>query len=186
MSRYWICLTLIITVFGSACFQGAAGPVALPQGDEPSPPPLEIIFKPLSASFGFHDETSGVPSCGVPDGRQQVYDPKTGVFHIAFKSRNYKRSAFEVKKVAERFTKPVVFRLTGVPSEYGCLGVSLALFVGGKGYAIEEGALAPGPVDKTLFRVERKQEVVTVEFTAKGQSLLKPGAQISFTVDTGW
>jgi hypothetical protein len=27
---------------------------------------------------------------------------------------------------------------------------------------------------------------VTVEFTRKGQALLKPGALISFKVDTGW
>jgi hypothetical protein len=91
-----------------------------------------------------------------------------------------------VTKVAEQLPKPPVFRLTGVPERNGCLGVALVLSFGNRRYAIEEGALAPGPVDKTLFRFERKDDVVTVEFTAKGQGLLKPGAQISFKVDTGW
>jgi hypothetical protein len=91
-----------------------------------------------------------------------------------------------VTQSAEQFKKPVVFSLTGVPRAYGCLGVPLALSVGGKSYAIEEGALGPGRVDKTLFRVERKADQVRVEFTPKGQALLKAGTAISFKVDNGW
>jgi hypothetical protein len=145
-------------------------------------PPLEISFKELQGPGA----KKGEVSCGMPEGRQQVYDPDTGIFHIHFKSRNYTVSAFELTKVAERFPKPRVFRLTGVPKGYGCLGVPLVLSVGERRYAIEEVALAPGPVDKTLFRVERNDEMVAVALTAKGQALLRPGARISFKVDTGW
>ena len=93
---------------------------------------------------------------------------------------------------------PVVFRLSGVPSDYGCAGDPLSLCVGvsdgfrdslrldGKYHALVDDPLAQGPVDKTFFRVERQGNVVTVEFTEKGQTLLKPGALISFKVDTGW
>jgi hypothetical protein len=115
-----------------------------------------------------------------------VYDPQTGVFHIHFFPRNYAVHAFTVTQSVERFTKPVVFSLTGVPRAYGCLGVPLALSVGGKRYAIEEGALGPGRVDRTLFRVERKADWVRVEFTQKGQALLKAGTEVSFKVDSGW
>jgi hypothetical protein len=182
MNHCRACLLLIVTVACLACDQDVAGPIATQQGDDPSQPPLEINFKHAEHLF----RGTGEKSCEVPEGRQQVYDPKTGVFHIHFKPRNFECSAFEVTKVAERFAKPLVFRLTGVPRGYGCVGRSLALSVADKSYALEENALAPGPFDKTLFRVQRKEKVVTIEFTQKGQALLKPGAQISFTIDTGW
>jgi hypothetical protein len=142
-------------------------------------PPLEIKFK---------------QSCDLPEGRQQVYDPETGVFHIHFKARRSsyeQRAAFEVAKVGVKFTKPVVFRLTGVPSAYGCLGHPLILSVGDKSYAIDASCAdhywgQEKRFDKTLFRSERKDRVVTIEFTEKGQALLKPGAQIAFKIDTGW
>lgn len=41
-------------------------------------------------------------------------------------------------------------------------------------------------MDRTLFRVERQPDGLLVEFTEKGQALLKPGALISFRLDTGW
>ena len=179
-------MLLILTISGSALCKSGAGPVATQQADEPSQSPLKFKFCPSSPSFGLHDAVDGVPSCGVPEGRQQSYDPKTGVFHVHFKSRNFSRSAFEVTQVADRFTKPVAFRLTGVPKQYGCVGTPLALSVGGKRYSIEDGDLATAPADKSLFKVERVKEVVTIEFTEKGQMLLKSGAQISFAVDTGW
>jgi hypothetical protein len=172
---------LVLTILYLSSGQQAAS--AVEKADETSAPPLAIQFQP---SRGFLDDKHAEPSCGVPMGRQQVYDPETGVFHIHFRPQNYAVSAFTVTKAAARFPKPVVFRLTGVPKAYGCLGVPLALSVDGKSYAIEEGALAPGRVDKTLFRVVRSADRVTVEFTEKGQGLLKPGAQISFKVDTGW
>ena len=94
-----------------------------------------------------------------------------------------------------------MFRLTGVPPNFGCVGDPLSLCVGfrdafrdslrldGKCYAAWSMILLARPdrpVDKTLFRVERQADVVTVEFTEKGEALLKPGALISFKVDTGW
>jgi hypothetical protein len=168
-----------------ACFcgcQNTADPMAGPPGNEAAPP-LEVKFR---------------QSCGLPQGRQQVYDAKAGVFHVHFESAKHKRSAFEVTKINGPFVKPIVFRLTGVPPNYGCVGDPLSLCVGfsdglrdslrldGKCYALVDGPLAHGPVDKTLFRVERQADVVTVEFTEKGGALLKPGALISFKVDTGW
>jgi hypothetical protein len=95
-------------------------------------------------------------------------------------------SSFEITKVRENFPKPVVFRLTGETSGYGCLGQSLTLSVDGKDYAMENGPLACGHVDAALFRVQRNAEGVTVEFTKKGETLLKPGATVWCRADTGW
>jgi hypothetical protein len=187
-NHFRTCLLLLCTASCPACSRDAAEPFASRQGDDPAQPPLEINFKQL---------------CGPPEGRQHVYDPETGVFHVHFKkpqpigrfSGFYERSAFEVTKVAERFAKPVVFRLTGVPASYGCLGDPLTLSPGGATdnrrpagdrYALVEDALAPGPVDEALFRVERTADVVTVTFTEKGRALLKPGAMISFKPDCAW
>jgi hypothetical protein len=184
--RTWLLLILVVAC--SAGCQDRRAPVAIQQSDDP--PPLEITFK---------------ESCGLPEGRQQVYDPKTGVFHVHFGpskaegsrgSGLYRRSGFEVTKAAEQFVKPVVFRLTGVPEYYGCCGDSLTLCVGGgysdnllldgKSYPLVDDPMAYPPVDKTLFRVERQGEVVVIEFTEKGQALLKPGALVSFKLDHGW
>ncbi len=155
--------------------------------DAPDPivgPPLEIEFKSATSSFFIQD--FGVPSCGVPKGRQDCYDPQTGIFHIQFYDRECVNSSFEVTKVRERFTRPIIFRLSGVSQGYGCLGQPLALTVDGQTYALELGDTGMGEVDKTLFRVDRNDDVVTIEFTEKGQALLKPGARISFTVDFCW
>lgn len=186
--RTWAFLAVTVAAF-TGC-RKVAEPTSRPPRNEAAPP-LEVRFN---------------QSCGLPEGRQQVYDEKTGVFHIHFQSPNpigssgsglYERSAFEVAKINGPFVKPVVFRLTGVPQNYGCVGDPLCLCVGinnkgdglrldGKCYALVNAPLAPGPVDKSLFRVESQDDVVTVEFTEKGQALLAPGALISFKVDTGW
>src|SRR5438552_1176742 len=100
--------------------------------DSPSEPPLQINCLPHSDRF--LEPKKATSSCGVPEGRQQVYDPKTGIFHIHFKPQSYAVSAFEIEKVAQRFEKPIVFRLTGVPTDFGCVGHSLVLSVGGKRY----------------------------------------------------
>jgi hypothetical protein len=179
MHYFWTCLLLICMVSCSSRGPEVAGPSATQQGDEPAQAPLEIKFQ---------------QACGLPEGRQQVYDPKTGVFHIHFKpvkgSLFEEPSAFEVTKVAERSTKPVVLRMTGVPIVYGCVGIPLALTVGEQRYAMvdvgHDSFYAYDRFDRTLFRVESKEDVVTVEFTEKGQAILKPGAQISFRVDFGW
>jgi hypothetical protein len=183
MSRFRTCWLLVFMVSCPACRQDVAGPSAIQQGDEQSPPPLEINFR---------------QACCVAEGRQQAYDSKTGVFHIHFKPPETSRygrvdlepSAFEVMKVAERFTRPIVFRMTGVPIGYGCVGSPLALTAGEKRYPMidvgHDSLYAYDRFDRTLFRVENKGGVVTVEFTEKGQALLKPGTQISFTVDSGW
>jgi hypothetical protein len=181
MYRLGTGLLLIAAVACPACRQDAAGPAA-PQPADEAATPLEIRFLP-SEGLGAKE---GEASCGVPEGRDQIYDPGTGVFHVHFKTRDFTASTFEVTKATGRFVRPVVFRLTGVPAGHGCLGSSLALSVGGKTYVLDDGALAPGPVDGTLFRVARKGEVVTVEFTEPGQALLRPGARIGFSVDTGW
>jgi hypothetical protein len=151
-----------------------------------TPTPLEIRFNP-SHGLAAND---GELSCGAPQGREKVYDPQTGVFHVHFKARNFTVSGFEVTKVADRFSGPVTFRLTGVPLAYGCLGVPLALTVGDKRYALvdvgHDSFHAYERFDRKCFRVERQADVVTVEFTEEGQSLLKPGTQISFAIDSGW
>jgi hypothetical protein len=178
-------------IFAFCGCQQAADPVAPPAGD--------ALVPPLELSFG--------QSCGVPDGREQAYDPKTGVFHVHFAAPKpigmrgsglFERSAFEVIKAPGPFARPVKFRLTGIPSDYGCAGDPLSLCVGVKDgfrdhprlgrtcYALVEDPLALGPVDKTLFRVQHQHDVVLLEFTEKGQALLKEGTLISFMIDTGW
>jgi hypothetical protein len=163
---------------GLSCATAMGGDSQQPKRPMDEPPPLEIKFK---------------QSCGLPPGRQQVYDPSTGVFHIHFKPRRsyLQHGAFEVTRVGERLPKRVVFRLTGVPSSYGCLGHPLILSVGGKCYALDASCEAlyyeqAERFDKTLFRSERKGEVVTIQLTEKGQALLEPGARIAFKIDTGW
>lgn len=183
MSRFPAYCSLLLAMCCSACNQDAADTVAVQPGDEGISPPLEIAFKPLSELFTAENPE---PSCGVPAGRAEVYDPQTGVFHIHFKSRNYARSAFEVTKVADRFTRPVVFRLTGDTRGGGCMGRDLTFSVDGKDYPLAEGMFAYGCIDKTLFHVEHKDNLVTIEFTKKGQTLLKPGAQVWLHIDTGW
>ena len=182
--RAWSLLAFVAA--GSAGCQDRRDPVPVQEGDNPSLPPLEITFKPsqgLSAK-------AGEVSCGVPEGRDQVYDPQTGVFHIHFKSRDFTRSAFEVTKSTARFAQPVVFKLSGVPSGYGCLGHPLTLSVAGHRYAIDASCDSQyywaKHFDTALVRSRREGDVVTVEFTEKGQALLKPGAQISLEIDTGW
>jgi hypothetical protein len=176
----------ILAVACSANCQERAGPVAIREGGSPEQPRLEIRFQP---SQGLRAK-AGEVSCEVPKGRDQVYDPDTGVFHVHFKAGNFTASGFEVTKVPERLPKPVVFRLTGVPLAYGCVGVPLALTVGENRYPlIDVGHDSFHPYerfDRTLFRIERKDDVVTVAFTEKGQTILKPGAQVSFKIDTGW
>ena len=184
-TRVW----LVVAAAACAGCRDGAGPAAPRPGDAAAPP-LEIDFR---------------QSCGLPEGRQQVDDPETGVFHVHFDSPKrvgspgsglYRRSAFEVTKVAGPFVKPVVFRLTGVPESFGCVGDPLALDVGGdlrdhlrldgEVYCAGQrppraGAGGSGPIPG-----RGKGDVVTVEFTEKGRALLKPGALVSFKVDTGW
>jgi hypothetical protein len=160
-----------------------------------APQPVDEAESPLGFEFK--------QPCGLPAGRQRVYDPNTGIFHIHFGSSKpigsgaiCERNAFEVKKILGPFVRPVVFRLTGVPLSYGCLGDPLALNIGrgasngyrleGRSYALVADPLASGPIDKSLFRIERNDDVLIVAFTEKGQALLQPGAMISFRLDFGW
>jgi hypothetical protein len=191
MNRGWTWAFLALLVFALCGCQEATDPGPQPAG--------EALVPPLELSFG--------PCCGVPEGREQAYDPKTGVFHVHFAepkpigmrgSGLFERSAFEVTKAPGPFVRPVKFRLTGIPSNYGCVGDPLSLCVGGKDglrdrlrlggtcYALVEDPLELAPVDKTLFRVQHQDNVVLVEFTEKGQALLKEGTLISFQIDTGW
>ena len=178
---------LSLALLSAACNQEAADPVAARHDDEIAPAPLEITFKPLSASFTLVAQHEGQASGGPPPGRHQVYDPKTGIFHICLKRKNMTRSAFEVTKVAEHFRKPIVFRLTGATRGNGCLGQNLRFSVDGKDYSLGEGPLSYGNVlDKKLFRVEYEADAVKVEFTKQGEALLKPGAQVWVRFDNGW
>ena len=176
-------ITLVVLCFAGC--QGRAGPAAIE--DAPSAqPPLEVSFLPSQGLFAKEGEVS----CSVPAGRDHVYDPKTGTFHVHFQSRNFVRSACEVTKSTGRFARPVVFRFTGVPTSYGCLGHPLTLTVAEKRYAMDASMDSEHywakEFDKALFRSQREGDAVTVEFTEKGQALLRPGARISLEVDTGW
>jgi hypothetical protein len=164
------------------------------RGDVPAEPPATITEQLQIQCRNW---------CELPAGRQQAHDPETGIFRIHFRRGGGgvpDPSAFEVTKVPRSFEKPLVFRLTGVPAWYGLAGYPLALSVGGNNYVIDLESV-PGQLmasvgsrdgrfgdicDRTLFRVERRGEVVTVEFTARGQALLRPGAQIWFAWAHGW
>ena len=131
----------------------------------------------------------------------QAYDPETGVFHIEFAEFE---SGFEVVKVANEKTRPVVFHLTGLPDLYGFEGLPLTLAVDGKNYLIDmerDEPVSPNYNvirDDTLFRVKRKFVTeytyerpcrmieVTVEFTETGRLLLKPGARIFCIIRHYW
>jgi hypothetical protein len=149
---------------------------------EPEGPPLEIKF--LSATNTLFGDDCGVPSCGVPRGRASCYDPDTGVFHVQAEVYGEAAVGFEVTKVSERITRPIAFRLTRVPPDYGCLGRPLSLTVKGKHYPLVQDIL--GDVDESLFRVEHDGDAVVVTFTEKGQKLLEPGARIGWSVDNNW
>jgi hypothetical protein len=185
--KRWTCL-LAIMMACLGCGQEAPGEVA--QSDDQLAAPLEFHLKHYRE---------------VPKGRKHIYDAETGTFHIHFQSRGrgsmIDPSAFKLTKVNGRFDKPVVLRLTGVPLAYGCMGFPLCLTTGDhapgyyeahhKGHPVyflddREAILPEQRCDKSLFEVERKEDVVTIRFTEKGQALLKPGVQIAFTVDTGW
>lgn len=166
MRRCCIAPLLTVALFCSACNREMVDPV----------PPLEINFE---------------ERCGLPEGRQRVYDPETGVFHIHFARSNTDSCSFRITKVAADLPKAIVFRLTGVPESYGVSGWPLACHVDGETYIIDLKAEMIEPNvfikiirDATLFRVSRDGEVVTVECTEKGRKLLKPGAKISFTFDS--
>jgi hypothetical protein len=188
MNHCWTWALLGVMVFASCGCQEAADPIAQPPAEALAQPPAEALVQPLELSFG--------SSCGLPKGKQQAYDAKTGVFHVHFTESKqigmlgsglFERSGFQVTKAPGPFVKPLKFRLTGVPLDYGCVGDPLSLCVGdGACYALVEAPTAKGPVDATLFRVESQRDVVMVEFTEKGRALLKPGTLISFQMDTGW
>ena len=164
-----------------------SAPVAAQESADAQRPPLEIRFLPASG----HRARQGEISCKVPAGRDQAYDPRTGVFHIELVARDFSYTGFEVTKVAQRTAQPIVFRLTGVPTGYGCLGHPLTLSAGEKKYALDPSCESvywgqAEPFDATLFRSVRKEDEVTIELTDKGQALLQPGATISLHIDTGW
>ena len=152
-------------------------------GDVPPEPLPRIAAAPLGISFERF--------CDPPKGQPYRYDPETGVFDITLvmTGTGDKPSGFAVTKAASKEGKPIVFRLTGVPAWYGLSGTPLSLSVGGSRYVIDEGCdyyYREGIHDKTLFRVTREGELVTVEFTPKGRSLLIPGAKISFVWHHDW
>ncbi len=176
---------LLATAMGCFAISGYVRP-------EPhSVPPLDIKYSVPPLDIKFMD------LCRLPKDRVQVYDPNTGVFHIDFYGAECGgRSGFEVVRVAEGTTEPVVFRLTGLTDMYGFDGLPLTLAVDGKNYLVDM-TRDPGCCwesklirDNTLFRVESKFVTeytyerpirmieVTVEFTEKGRLLLKPGTQI--------
>jgi len=181
VTRFGTALALVLAVIGSSNVEGESDA-------DTARPPLEIRFR--SEQGGLRAKKDDA-SCGLPPTRDRVYDPETGVFHIHFKARDFSESGFEVAKTADRITKPVVFRLTGVPRAYGCLGHPLTLSVGGKTYGLDPSCASlysrdERQFDKGLFQSERKGDVLTVQFTEKGQALLKAGAQITLAIDTGW
>lgn len=185
MKRIHLAWPLVVALACLACTQDPAERGGEP-GDNLAAAPLDIAFNPFSGSFFFAKTTQGEPSCGLPPGRQQLYDSRTGTFHIHLTARDLHSSGFEVTKVAARFTRPIVFRLTGDTYGAGCLGRDLTLTVDDKDYPLVDGPLSYGQVDRTLFHSQRDGATVTVTFTRKGEALLKPGAQVWLQVDTAW
>jgi hypothetical protein len=184
VSRIRLLLVLAVASFGGC--QERAAAVAIREVSYAAQPPLEISFRPAE---GLRAKEGDV-SCSVPAGRDEMYDPQTGIFHIHFRAGDLKRCALEVTKANRPFARPVEFRFTGIPIGYGCMGHPLTLAVDDKRYGIDASCDSQyywaEHVDPALVRSKREKDAVLVEFTERGQALLKPGARISLEIDTGW
>jgi len=106
----------------------------------------------------------------VPTGpRDLTYDPKTQEYHLLVHCRAH----LEVKSVTPDLEKrPVVLRIEGLSNHPDG---PLQLLVDHKLYSLHHNNF-----DKKLVRVERKDDITTVEFLPAGKKLLKPGAQLVY------
>jgi hypothetical protein len=111
---------------------------------------------------------------GPAAGRKEAFDPATQTYHLQIEDI----ARFSVKSVAGDLEKrKVVLQITGMLDRpEGPLTLSVPDAKGKN----KEYRLFHQEYDKELFRIERKDNVTTVEFLAKGKALLKPGASFQY------
>jgi hypothetical protein len=106
---------------------------------------------------------------GPAEGRKTAFDADKGQYFLLVKDI----ARFRVKTVADDVEKrPVVLVISGMLDKPEG---PLTLRIDGKEYS-----LAPDKADKTLFKIERKTGVTTIEFLPAGKKLLKPGAEFQY------
>lgn len=118
--------------------------------------------------------TFGYDLKAVPTGpRELTYDAKKQEYYLLVHCRAH----LDVKAVAPDLEKrPVILRIDGLSDRPDW---PLQLLVDGKLYSLHHTGF-----DTSLFRVERKDAITTVEFLPAGKKLLKPGAQLTYAHPT--
>jgi hypothetical protein len=107
--------------------------------------------------------------CGPADAREQPYDPQTQQYHIAVRDI----ARFRVRSVAgDLASRPVVLRITGMLDHPEG---PLTLCVDGRRYVLHHERF-----DDTLFRIQRREGVTTIEFLPEAKALLKTGATCEY------
>ncbi len=112
--------------------------------------------------------------CGPDQGRATAYDPKTRTYYLHV----HDIARFAVKSVvADLDKRPVVLCISGMLDRpEGPLTMS----VPGADGKSKQYSLDHRDHDKELFRIERKKDITTIEFLAKGKALLKPGVGFQY------
>jgi hypothetical protein len=126
---------------------------------------LAAVAAPTDGPVTFQFERMAGP---VAD-RKEAYDPDKQQYLLLVSDI----ARFRVSAVAEDIEKrPVVLVIRGMLDKPEG---PLTLRVDGKEYS-----LAPDKADRTLFKVERREGITTVEFLPAGKKLLRPGAQFQY------
>jgi len=106
---------------------------------------------------------------GPAEGRKTAYDADKKRYFLTVKDI----ARFRVKAVAADVeNRPVILVISGMLDKPEG---PLTLRADGK-----EFSLAPDKANTTLFKVERKDGVTTIEFLPPGRKLLKPGAEFQY------
>jgi hypothetical protein len=101
--------------------------------------------------------------------RKDAYDADTQRYQLLV----HDIARFRIRAVATDIEKrPVVLVIHGMLDKPEG---PLTLRVEGKEYS-----LAPDKADRTLFKIERREGVTTVEFLPAGKKLLRPGAEFQY------
>jgi hypothetical protein len=138
---------------------------------------MPMLFSLLSAALlGVAEEKPGEPvtfefvrMSGPAEGRKQAFDADKEQYFLLVRDI----ARFRVKAVAGDLEKrPVVLVISGMLDKPEG---PLTLRSDGKEYS-----LAPDRADRSLFKVERKGGVTTIEFLPAGKKLLKAGAEFQY------
>lgn len=134
-------------------------PAAGAPAEKPAEPPLTFSF---------------LRKCGPAPGHKEAYDPRTRAYYLHI----HDIARFEIKAVAADVEKrPVILHISGMlDSPEG----PLTLYITGKGERPSSYPLGHTAHDRKLFRIQRKDDVTTIEFLPAGKRLLKAGAWFQY------